>query len=640
MRIHALTAFALFSLLCVSASLPLRAAETVAPPAQPAVASGPVRLPANIVWETNLEDPPIGSPRAIRGGTFNFYMRSYPLTYRLVGPNSNDAFAAWNRLSTFAFGLVEMHPVTDRFIPMMATHWSIQPDQKTIYFKLDRAARFSDGHPVTADDYVFTWKMLQSPHIVDPFYNTYMKEYYASVDKIDDYTLRIVGTRPSWRPLYDYAGFWPTPAHATKLDANWVTRTNNTPQIVAGPYVVSGMERGQSVTLTRVPNWWGDGRRYFNGRFNFDRIKLSVIQPDRTLDYVRRGELDLMVEPSARAWNEEYTFPAVQNGWLRRARVFVDMPTGIGGLHMNLQAPIFQNKDFRKAMQHLFNFDRVNRNLMYGESYRVNSFFEGTEFANPAVKAYPFDPVKARQYLERAGYRRPNAQNRGVFSGLVNAVQGLVLTRSPDDGILVNSRGEKAQFTLIYGSKAYEPHLTIMQQEYRRAGVDMRLQLLEPGASFERALERKFEMILTLWSSGLYPDPRQYLHSQFQKENQNNAIWGFATPEVDRNIETYEKDLDGEARKRAMYRIDEIIHDEAFYIPWWSAPFMRLVYWDYIQFPEFYLPRRSGGPTDYMVFWIDPAKRTALQQAMRQNRAYPLDRNMDKDFYRVRERLQ
>ena len=63
-----------------------------------------------------------------------------------MGPNNNDSFASWNRQFTMAFGLVGMHPVTDKFIPMMATHWSVQPDQKTIYFKLDPGcAMCSDG---------------------------------------------------------------------------------------------------------------------------------------------------------------------------------------------------------------------------------------------------------------------------------------------------------------------------------------------------------------------------------------------------------------------------------------------------------------------------------------------------------------
>jgi microcin C transport system substrate-binding protein len=221
----------------------------------------PVTLPADVIWATNEDDPLIGSPKAIRGGVLNVAIGAYPLTLRIMGPNSNDSFAAWNRAFSQSFTLVQRHPVTDKYIPMLATHWSIQKDEKTIYLKLDPDVRFSDGHPVTADDYVFTWKMMQSKFIVDPFYNTYAEQYYQSVDKIDDYTLRIVGTRPSWRPLSDYAGLWPTPAHATVLDKDWVTRTTNEPAIVVGPYVISDTERGQSVTFKQVPNWWGDKKR-------------------------------------------------------------------------------------------------------------------------------------------------------------------------------------------------------------------------------------------------------------------------------------------------------------------------------------------------------------------------------------------
>ena len=50
------------------------------------------------------------------------------------------------------------------------------------------------------------------------------------------------------------------------------------------------------MTFQRVPNWWGDGKRYFQGMYNFDRIHLRVIPPERNLDYLRRGELDLIQE--------------------------------------------------------------------------------------------------------------------------------------------------------------------------------------------------------------------------------------------------------------------------------------------------------------------------------------------------------
>jgi microcin C transport system substrate-binding protein len=611
------------------------------PAARGSQAPGQVRLPAGIVWETNNEDPPIGSPQALRGGTFRVGMDAYPLTFRLVGPNSNDAFAGWNRLFTLYFPLVTRHPVTDRFIPWMATHWSVQKDQRTIYFRLDPDARFSDGERVTADDYVFTWNMMRSEHIVDPFYTTYAEQYFESVDKIDDYTLRIVGTRPSWRPLSDYAGVWPTPSHATVLDASWVTRTNNQPQIAVGPYVVSAMETGQSVTFERVRNWWGDRKRYFQGMWNFDRIHLPVIPIERQLDFLRRGTIDMIVENTARTWNEEYVFPEVRNGWIRRARVFTDVPSGVSGLHMNLEAPIFQNKNFRKAMQHLLNFERLNRNLMYNEYFRQVSFFEGTEFANPTLETYAFDPVKARDYLQKAGYRRPDfIQDQTLLGGLRSAIRGLILTRTDTDDILVNDRGEKASFSVTYGSRGLERHLTVVQQEYRRAGVDMRLQLLEPGTAFERGLERKYEMTMTSRTANFYPDPRQYLHTDFKKTTNNNNIWGFGTAEVDELIKVYEESLDPEERLDAMHRLDEIVHDEAFYIPFWMAPYTRLVYWDYLQFPEFYLPKRTEQYMDYMVYWIDTKKQAALAEDMKAGRTYAVDDDLDKDYYGIRQRFQ
>ena len=622
--------------------VPMHAAAQAAAPAPAASAAAhtpAVRatLPADIKWITNEEDPPIGSAKALRGGTLNSSIDSYPLTFRLVGPNSNDAFASWNRQFTMNFPLVMRHPSTDRFIPWMATQWAIAADQRTLYFKLDRDARFSDGKPVTGRDYVFTWRMMQSEHIVSPFHNSYAERFYESVDAIDDYTLRIVGTRPSWRPIEDYAGLWPTPSHATVLDADWVKRTNNQYQIAPGPYVISEAVRGQSITFGRVTNWWGDGKKRFQGLFNFDKIHLRQIPIERRLDWLRRGELDLMTAGSAREWNEEYTFPAVRNGWLKRARVFASRPVGITGLHMNLEAPIFKNRDFRIAMQYLFNFERVNNNLMFGDFVRQNSFFEGTPYALPTPWPYQFNPAKAREHLALAGYKRPAEIRAQTWWGrLGNVVYGLLFTRSDTDDVLVNAEGEKASFSVIYGSKGLERHLTVVQQEFRRAGVDMKLRLLEPGTAFERGLERKYEMTMTNRTSGFYPGVRQYLHTEFQQKKNNNNIWGFASPEVDALIAIYEEDLDPDKRLAAMQRIDQIVRDEAFYLPFWNGPFTRIAYWDYIRWPDNWLPKRTEQLFDWMVFWIDPQRRAQLAEDMKNNKPWPLDKDIDKDPWGVR----
>jgi microcin C transport system substrate-binding protein len=618
----------------------------VAPPASVAFASQApqpaaqrVTLPPDLVWQTNEDDPLIGSPNAIRGGTLQESIGSYPLTFRLKGPNSNDAFASWNRLFTFEFGLVNMNPVTDRYEPMMATHWAIADDQRTLYFRLDPDARWSDGRPVTAHDFVFTVEMMRSPHIIDPFYNSYAERNYESIEAIDDHTLRIVGMRPSWRPLFDYGGLWPTPRHVHTLDEDWVRRMTNVPQVVPGPYVITEQVRGESIVLTRVPNWWGDGKRRFTGLYNYDRIVLRVMPLERRLDWLRRGELDVMAGVPVRTWNEEFTFPAARNGWIRRARIFVEWPDFLNGLHMNLEAPIFQNKDFRKAMQYLVNFDRINQNLLYGETFRMVSFFGGTEFANPELQPYGFNPSKASEHLAKAGFFRPDElRSRTLWGRFVNIVRGLLFTRTDTDAVLVNERGQRASFTLSYGSKQLEPHLTVLQQEFRRAGVDMRLRLLEPGTNFERGLERKYEMTLTARVTGFYPQPRQYFHTEFQRTTNNNNIWGFSNEEVDRLIEVYETSLDPDERRAAMHRIDAIVQDEAFYIPLWTTPFLRVAHWDYVRFPDTWLPPRTRQFTDHMVSWIDPERRAAVERAMREGTAMPPDDGIDKDPWGIRAR--
>lgn len=604
--------------------------------------AGTVPLPAGIKWETNDTAPLIGSPNAIRGGRFTTAIGSFPLTFRLIGPNNNDFFSSWNRM--FALmdnrgGLVMMHPITDEYIPLLATHWSVQDDQKTVYIKLDPDAKFSDGHPVTAEDYLFTWRIMQSKWIVDPFYNSFAEEYLASVDKVDDYTIRIVGTRPSWRPLSDYAGLWPTPMHATPaVDKDWVTNATNEPQVVAGPYVVSNVVRGESVTFKRVPNWWGDKKRYFVGLYNFDEIHLRVLPAERELDYVRRGELDMTVV-SSKIWHEGLDVPEVRNGWVRKSRIWADVPAGLLGMQFNLEAPIFQNRDFRIAMQYLLNFDRVNRNLLYGESYKKASFFDGTIFASPNVKARPFDPAKAREHLAKAGYHRPDEiSGSGFLSALGRTVRGLVFTRSDTDDILVNDKGEQAAFTVTHYSKNLEPHLTVIQQDFRRAGVDMKLQLLEPGAAFQRLLERKYEAGFVAMTSGFFPDPRQYLHTFFKGTNNNNNFWGFGTQEVDDLIKVYEESLDPDARMAAMNKIDEIVFDEAFYLPFWDIRFTRLVHWDYLQFPEFTMPKRTEQITDWMVYWIDPAKKAAIEESRRTGKPLPVDPNVDRDYFGIQQK--
>jgi microcin C transport system substrate-binding protein len=584
---------------------------------------------ADIPWETNNDDPTIGDPNAKKGGTLYQFSESYPLTWRLVGPNANDGFATWRRAFTMDFGLVTRHPNTDNWIPMLASHWYVEDDH-TVYYKIDADARWSDGEPITADDYVFTLDMMRDKNIVDPYYNEYFATMYESIEKLDTHVIKITGKQSSWRPLADF-NLFPMPKHQHEIDPakqtdedphavdpEWVDQMNNVQPLSIGPYTVSDDVTGQYVVYSRDPNWWGKDKHYWKGMWNVDKIHIKCgISTEKALDFFKRGEISSYTVTTAKTWAQDMDFEAIKKGWAKRKRVFVDYPTGMYGFALNLQRPIFQDKNFRKAVQLLFDFDGINEKLMFNAYFRQVSAFTGTEYENPNLKPYGFDPRKAREHLAKAGF-----------------------TKRGKDGILVNAKGERAAFTLTYGSKGLERHLTVQKETFKRFGVDMSLRLLERATSFARGLEREYEMLVMGRTTGFYPSPHQYFHSVFLETTNNNNIWGFGSPETDKLIDTYRFDLDKSKRLAAMHELDRILQDEAFYVPFWFGPYIRFIYWDHVQWPADFIPKRTQQLTDFMVFWIDTEREAKLKDAMDNGTSLGEDAVVDVDPHGVRARIE
>lgn len=551
-------------------------------------------LPPDVEWTTNMDDPPIGSPDALRGGKIRDVMMGFPKTFRLYGPNANGAFANWLRAYSLDIGLVGRHPTTDNHIPILASHWAVMPDNRTVYYKLNEDATWSDGTPITAGDYVYTLEVWTDPRLTDPFYPQYAEDYIAEVVAIDDLTLKVVGQRESWRPLDEF-GVPPTPRHAFTLSDTWIEDQNYTAPVVQGPYVISDYRVGETVTFTRLDDWWGDGFHYFTGMYNVDEIELFVLSdPERVIDFLRRGQVSFVSVNSARQWAEDTDFEEVRKGYIRRVQVFNEQPEGVSGIAMNLQQPIFQNRAFRRALQHLFNFELLNEKLMYNAYYRKTSFFEGTEYANREMEPHGFDPRVAGRFLREAGFSR-----RG------------------NDGILLNPEtNQRASFTLTFASPSFQRHLTTLQNMYQRAGVEMNLQLLEPSAMFENVREKAFQACTISMTSSFFPAPHQYFSSEFANKPQTNNFWNFSDPRADELIDIYRFDMDKQARLDAMAELDALLNDEAFHIHFWSAPYMRILHWDYVRWPEFYVPKRAQTLIEYPVYWIDPEAQARLDAAM------------------------
>ena len=109
---------------------------------------------------------------------------------------------------------------------------------------------------------------------------------------------------------------------------------------------------------------------------------------------------------------------------------------------------------------------------------------------------------------------------------------------------------------------------------------------------------------------------------------------------ADELIDIYQYGKTDEERIEAMHELDALIQDEAFYIPFWDAPFLRFLHWDHVRFPEFYLPKRTQSTMQWQVFWVDEERRKEVEADMDADRAWPVDPIVDIDPYHVKDEVE
>ncbi len=291
-------------------------------------------LPKDIEWLTNDTDPVFASPDAKKGGTLNLSLLSFPLTFRVVGPDSNSSFRSAildNQLS-----LIGIHPNTENIIPELATHWAFDKDKKTMYFKLNPKALWSDGKPVTAGDFAYTLEFMRSKNIVEPWYNDYYTQEIEKVIVYDDYTLAVVSTK-AVPDLHLKLGIGPTPKHYYgDLSEDFVRKYNWEIVPNTGAYQISDFKKGKDITFERKKDWWGADLRYFKNRFNADKVVFNVVRDiNMQWEYFKKAKQDVFGITIPEYWHVKTNIPEFENGYINKIWFFNDTQQSAQGLWLN-----------------------------------------------------------------------------------------------------------------------------------------------------------------------------------------------------------------------------------------------------------------------------------------------------------------
>ncbi|USP64458.1 ABC transporter substrate-binding protein [Aeromonas caviae] len=569
-------------------------------------------LPANLKWESNDTDPVYADPEAKRGGTFRDFMSSFPLTLRKYGPDSNGGFAAYVRETNLP--LLSTHPVTRNPIPMLANQWAFGADNKTLYFRINPKARWSDGQPVTADDWVFTLKMMRSKEINDPWYNNYYSTQISEVTKFDDHTLAITsGTEKSREDLLEALPFTPEPSHAIKLTANWVKEYNWKVLPVTGPYQIGELRKGKSVTFDRVKDWWGNDERYFQHRFNPDRIEIKVLRDQNIAwQHFLRGELDTFPLVMPNWWHDKSKTAEFEKGYIERLWFYNQTPQPPMGLYLNTADPLLSNLDVRLGIQHALALDKMIATLLRGDYQRLNTYGSGQgDFTNTDLKARPFDPALAREFFAKAGF-----------------------TKAGPDGILRNDKGQPLSLSITYTTAEHAQRLTLLREEAKKAGLNLELNLMDASAGFKSMLEKKHQSAWMAWSGGRYPAYWEHFHRVNANKPQTNNIMNIDDDRISALVEQYDKAFDFSKKADLSRQIQQRLYELASFVPAYQVPYTRAGAWRWVRLPKVPATPQSdllywpldGSNSGYSfggLLWIDEAAKAQTRAAIKGGQTFP-----------------
>jgi len=591
----------------------------------------PEDLPADLAWEDGMDLPEIGSPEAKKGGTFSFFIDDFPRTLRTAGPDANGSFRPYI-LDDNAMRFAQRHPNDTsigpngfRYFPGIAKEWAVDKENAQVFVRIDPAARWSDGEPITVDDVFFMFYFYQSPHLRDPWYNNWYNRSYEHVTRYDDLTFAI-GV-PERKP--DMASrvleLEPSPAHFYReFGPDYPERYQWRFKPTSGAYMVrdEDIKKGSSITLTRVPDWWASDKKFWRYRYNFGRIRLSVIRDTpKALESFRKGELDWFAITQPDYWYEKLpdSDPLVQGGYVGKTVFYNQLPRPTYGLWMNSSRPLLDNRDVRVGIQYATDWDRVIKEYFRGDYVRMRTTADGYgEFTEPTLQPRGYSVEKALESFARAGF-----------------------TKRGPDGILVNDKGEKLSFTLTTGYDYLRDVLTILREQAGKAGLEFRLEVLDGTAAWKKVQEKQHDIQLTAFSVSpeMYPRYWETYHSvnaydraflpdgspnpeRKPKPNTNN-LQCIADPELDRKIEQYQASEDVEEMRRLAFEMEHIIHDNASFSPGYVFPFYRTGFWRWLKWPEDFNVKISRRSEEYYLSWIDEDLKKEVQEARKAGKTFP-----------------
>jgi len=474
---------------------------------------------------------------------------------------------------------------------------TVETDDARSYvtFRLDERAHFSDGKPVTADDVLFSWELLRDHGRPNH------RQYYSKVaraEALDRLSVRFDLTGANDRELPLILGLMPVlPRHA--VDPATFEETSLAPPIGSGPYRITAVKPGASVTFTRDPNYWGRDLPINRGLFNFDEVRFDYFRESNSqFEAFKRGLTDFRAESEPLRWHDGYDFAAARNGEVIRDTIKSGLPQPTEYLVFNTRRQVFSDIRVRRALTLLFDFEWINRNYFFGLYTRSGGYFPGSElsaYTRPADDRErellkPFASDIAPDVLD-GSYRLPVADGSGRDRTTLRDALKLLSEAGYDlDGTVLRHRATKTPFAfeILVTTRDQERIALAYASNLKRAGIEANVRAVDPVQFDQRRLAYEFDMIQNRWDQSLSPGNEQsfYWGSQAADTQGTRNYMGAKDPAIDAMIAALLEARDHTGFASAVRALDRALMSGFYAIPVLNAGDQWIARWNRIERPK------------------------------------------------------
>ncbi len=578
------------------------------------------------------------NPDAPKGGTVNLADFGAFTKFNPVSMSGVPAPQLGLVFETLMDGSVDIEEHFSQY-GRLAESVQLADDRLSITYFLNKNAKFSDGKPVTADDVVFSYNLINEPGY-NPAYKSYFSDIKQTV-KIDDYTVKLEFEKYNQELPLIVGQVSILPKHIYDAEGkNFDKDFDNVLPVGSGPYTVDKFDKSKFISYKRNKEYWGKDITVNKGRYNFDNVTVKIFTDMLALrENVKAGNIDASMVMVAKDWAKFYVGEKIEKNHLFKTTFPSKRVAGMQSFALNLRRPVFKDRNLRKVIALLMDFEYMNGNMFYNQYTRLTNYFDNNEEMMSRGPAEGEEKALLEALMEKYGkeFVPTSAITKGPqvlgydktgkplpiekrIAGANKMLDRLGWKFNKESG--VRKKGDQElSFTFMISDQNWVRIANSFINNLKQVGINAEYQLVQPAEFVQKRIKYDYDIITATFGGTQSPgnEQRSYLGSKSADIEGENNYCGIKNPAVDELVNNI---IEAKSRKELVkytHALDRILCANHYVVPQWYLDKDRFVYWNKFSGPSINAGKSYISDNFLNWWWYDEAKAEKLKQAMESN---------------------